>query len=177
MYFCVITLVMPEKIQLEIDAADAPDYIEMVQHKRLLVDAEIERKQAELNELISKSAQLGFTLEKLQGVSGGVVTPSVEHAVIGKIAGGGKPVNGYNPKGSIWDKVQYVLKREIEPVTKRYILDTIISLDPKAAALEGKRRRQFSISVSACLTTKTAAGLIYRIESEIEDNKYSLPVA
>jgi hypothetical protein len=161
---------MPEKIQLEIDAADAPEYIEIIQRKRLSVDEEIERKQAELNELISKSTSLGFMLERLQGKY--VISTPIRVEVVGKSPT--QIINGYDPKWSIWDKIQYVLRKEIEPLSKGEIIERIDTFDHKIAHLDGKKRRQFSVSVSSCLSTKSSKGLLGRRVIEGEDSKYYL---
>jgi len=162
---------MPERIQFEIDAADAPEYIEIVQRKRLLVDEEIERKQAEINKLINKSVELGFVLERLRGDQ----TPKkAPEDTVGKAPPTAKPVNGYDAKWSVWDKVQYVLSKQIEPMSKVEIIDKIGMFEPRVAALEGKKKRAFSVAVSACLSTKSseAVGKLNRIAKDGEVYKY-----
>jgi hypothetical protein len=162
---------MEEQILLEIDRDDAPEMSEVLQKKRSALDEEIQKRKAELDALISKAMRLGFMLEKLNGHSSVVA----DETVIGKAIGHSRPpINGYKINWSVWDKVKYVLGKQIEPLSKKQIIQEIGMMEPRIAALTGKAKRGFSVSVSSCLTTKFTKGELSRVDSETEDFKYYL---
>jgi hypothetical protein len=146
---------------------------EVLQKKRLSIDDEIQRRKAELDALISKATRLGFMLEKLNGHP----SPAIDETTVGRQRRiiPSPPINGYNAEWSIWDKVKYILAKQIEPVTKKELIDKIGLMEPAIATLTGKDKRTFSVSISACLSTKFSKGVLRRIESETEDFKYYLP--
>jgi hypothetical protein len=163
---------MEEQILLEIDKDDAPEMSEVLQKKRSAIDDEIQKRKVELDALVSKAMRLGFLLEKLNG------HPPIikDESTIGKVVHAPKtPINGYKTNWSIWDKVKYILAKQIEPVTKRQIIEEIRTMDPRVSALVGKNKRGFSVAISSCLTTKSAKGFLRRIESEADDFRYYLP--
>jgi hypothetical protein len=166
---------MDEKdiISLELDRDIAPDIVDILNQKRDLLNQQIAQRQAELDALISKSTRIGFTLEKLTGNS---IISQAQAPVVGKQPRVlPKPLNGYKPSATVWEKVQYVLRKEIEPITKRQIVERIEAFEPAVIGFIGKKRRQFSVSISNILTTKSDKEQLIRIEEEGKENKYRLP--
>ena len=158
-----------EIIRFELDKEDAPDIIDVLRKIKEDTDKSIIHKQADLQALISKSARIGLQLEKLTGVS------HVDETLVGKSRPVPRQINGYKTNWSVWDKVKYILKKEIEPVTKRQIIEKIEAFDSPVASLIGKKKRQFSVSVSSCLTTKFSKGQLVREAEEGKEHKYRLP--
>ncbi|HEV9036554.1 MAG TPA: hypothetical protein VGQ51_08040 [Puia sp.] len=171
---------MSDKITLDIDIADAPEYIDLIQKMRLAVDEEISKRQRELSALVTKSVQLGFMLEKLGSSPSGIPIVVDSNIIIG---GNGnrqvapvKVINGYNHKWTVWEKIQYVLRKQIEPISKIDIIKILEGLEPGLAELRGAKYRTFSVSISACLSTKSANGLLARARATNKDDyKYYLP--
>lgn len=165
---------MPEKITLDIDIADAHEYAELIEKKRVLLENDIKRQKAELEALLSKSAHLSEMLDKLNGVNSEPI--HVDETVVGQVSQPKKPINGYNYKWSLWVKVQYILRKQIQPLSKNQIIDKLIDMEPYLGALVGKRKRAFSVSVSSCLTTKynKGNGELKRVDSETDNFKYYL---
>jgi hypothetical protein len=162
-----------DTITLELDREDAPEVIDLIQKKRLALDEEIRKRQAELEALISKATRMGFVLEKLNG--GDSSRPHVDETVIGrpKVIPT-KEINGFPLKGSVWSKIQYVLRKQIDPLTKNEIIENIALMDVSIAALSGKAKRTFSVSISACLSTKCSLHKLNKLERDGEDFKYFL---
>jgi len=163
-----------EKILLELDREDAPDVADLINKKRLALAEEIKKRQEELDTLINKDMRLGFALQKLNGgdyssakKNGEVVGDKVPR-VIPKPA-----INGYDMNWSIWEKIQFVLRKQIEPISKNEIVDRISEFDPRVNLLFGKKKRSFSVQVLSCLSTKSEKGLLRR-EGEAGNFKYSL---
>lgn len=162
-----------DTIHLELDREDAPEVVDVLLKRRTLLDEEIKKRQSELDVLISKATRLGFILEKLNGPA---PTISLGEETIGKKRNqdSPRPINGYNAGWTVWEKVQYVLRKQIEPISKAQIVEAIASFEPRIASLSGKKKRSFSVSISATLTTKYQLGKLGRVESDTDDNKYLL---
>jgi hypothetical protein len=160
-------------ISLELDRDTASDIIDLLRTKRDVLNQEIAQRQAELDALIGKATHLGFQLEKITGKP--ITAQQTPVSVVGKQPRAAvKPINGYKVNFTVWEKVQYVLRKQIEPIPKRQIIERIEEFDPAVAALAGKKRRQFSVSVSNILTTKSGKGLV-KFAEEGKENKYQLP--
>src|SRR5579872_3822748 len=161
-----------DTIHLELDREDAPQVIELIVKMRDEIDEEIEKRQAELKALMNKSMRLGFMLERLDGPT--ATAAELAEELVGKPVGP-LVINGYNASWTLWEKIQYVLRKQIDPISKTQIIAAIETFDHRVAALTGKKKRAFSVSVSSTLTTKSQKGMLNRVESETEDNKYYLP--
>lgn len=166
-----------EKIQLEIDLADAPEYLDLIQKKLMLIREEIDRKRADLDTLVAKALNLGHMVERLQGVGKNTPALIVKNEVIGpsprpRIL----PVNRYDASWGLWEKIQYVLRREIAPITKVQIIERLVMIEPRIKEFPPKKRRQFSVNISSVLSTKSTQGKLMRIEDQKSDNRYSLPL-
>ena len=163
-----------DTITLQIDRDVAPDIVEVLRKKREDLDMEIAAKDAELKELISRATRLGFTLETLLRGGTAIQISDADQPVVGRLARATKLTNGYKVSFTVWDKVQYILRKEIAPLTKREIIDRIEAFEPKLVELPPKKRRQFSVSVSNILTTKYKKGFLTREEPEGQEFKYEL---
>jgi hypothetical protein len=160
-------------ISLELDRDTASDVIDLLRAKRDSLNQDIAQRQAELNTLISKATHLGFQLEKITGKP---IAEDTTAPIVGKQARTPiRPLNGYKTNFTVWEKVQYVLRKEIEPVTKRQIVERIEAFEPGITHLIAKKRRQFSVSISNILTTKSDKEQLIRIAEDGKENKYRLP--
>jgi hypothetical protein len=160
-------------ISLELDRDTASDVADLLRSKRDALNQEITRIQAELEALSQKAMHLGFQLEKISGKS--IVVDAMAPTVGKQPRVIPKRINGYKTSFTVWEKVQYVLRKEIEPITKRQIVERIEAFEPGVSSLAGKKRRQFGVAVSNILSTKLDKGL-KRFSVDGEENKYLLTI-
>jgi hypothetical protein len=135
------------------------------QQERILLEIAEQRKR--IAELEKQYDANNATLDHLgvEEYDYDILTASMEFSSVRIISQG---QTGYNPLGSWWDKIFYILKKEERGLKSKELLNLIYEHEPELNQVSVEERRKIEVNVFSTLTHKSKKNHLGRIRFKNE---------